>query len=210
MARTLDELEVINKLLGGHKVVIDGLKQILRSRPKASVALRIADLGCGGGDMLRILARWGRKNNVPIELTGIDANAFIIEYAREKSSAFPEIQYQQADIFSDAFGRQKYDVVLCSLFCHHFTDEQLMAMFRRLKKQSSFVLINDLHRHWFAYHSIKWLTYMLSHSPLIRNDAPLSVARAFRRRELSDILLRAGIADYQMKWMWAFRYQVIF
>ena len=71
------------------------------------------------------------------------------------------------------------------------------------------VVINDLHRHWLAYHSIKWLTRLLGGSYLVRHDAPLSVARAFRRADWVALLARAGITQYELRWRWAFRWQVI-
>ncbi|MDQ2657524.1 MAG: SAM-dependent methyltransferase, partial [Bacteroidota bacterium] len=66
-----------------------------------------------------------------------------------------------------------------------------------------------IHRHWLAYYSIKWLTRMFSKSAMVRHDAPLSVHRAFRKSELEEILRRAGLVDYKIKWRWAFRWQVI-
>jgi 2-polyprenyl-3-methyl-5-hydroxy-6-metoxy-1,4-benzoquinol methylase len=211
MARTLDELETINTLLGGYNVVTDAIKHIIKKHKLQGKPLEIADLGCGGGDMLRVLARWGRKNKLQLNLTGIDANNFIVEYAGAKSAGFPEVNYRVQDIFSNEFSEKQYDIILCSLFCHHFTDEQLIDLFSRIKKQARVgVIINDLHRHWFAYYAIKYLTQVLSRSTLIRNDAPLSVARAFKRDEMAGLLQRAGIDQYHLKWMWAFRWQVIF
>jgi SAM-dependent methyltransferase len=212
MARTLDELEIINKRLGGHTVVLDGLKRILNKKPVIdNTVLSIADLGCGGGDMLRIVARWARKRGIKVQLTGVDANEFIVRYAADKSVDYPEISYICKDIFSEEFSLTHYDIVMCSLFCHHFEDGQLARLFSQLHKQArKGVLINDLHRHWFAYYSIKYITRVFSGSPLIRNDAPLSVARAFSRKDMQHILKDAGIRHYTLRWMWAWRWQVIF
>ena len=99
----------------------------------------------------------------------------------------------------------------CSLFCHHFTDDELVTLLRQWRAQAQVaVIINDLHRHWLAYHSIKWLTRLLGGSYLVRHDAPLSVARAFRRKDWVALLARAGITRYELRWRWAFRWQVIF
>jgi hypothetical protein len=70
-------------------------------------------------------------------------------------------------------------------------------------------IINDIHRHWLAYYSIKLLTRIFSRSMMVRFDAPLSVLRAFRKKELEVILRNAGISNFKIKWMWAFRWQVI-
>ena len=210
LRQNLDELETINTWLGGYQPVLDALARLRPRFPKGR-PLRVADLGSGGGDTLRHVARWGRKNGVALELTGIDANAFMLDYAAAKSRAYAEISYQQVDIFSPEFQNQPYDVLTCSLFCHHFTDEELVTLLRQWQQQAQIaVVINDLHRHWLAYHSIKWLTRLLGGSYLVRHDAPMSVARAFRRQEWGELLARAGIKKYELRWRWAFRWQVIF
>jgi hypothetical protein len=83
-------------------------------------------------------------------------------------------------------------------------------MFRQLHRQAGIaVIINDLHRHWLAYHSIKLLTRFFSDSYLVKNDAPLSVWRAFQRNELKRLVEEAGIDRYSLRWMWAFRWQLL-
>ena len=209
LRQNLDELETINTWLGGYQPVLNALQR-LKSQFPAGRPLRLADLGSGGGDTLRHVARWASKNGVAAELTGIDANAFMLEYASAKSREYPEISYRQFDIFSPEFQAQPFDVLTCSLFCHHFTDEELVTLLRQWQQQAGVaVVINDLHRHWLAYHSIKWLTRLLGGSYLVRHDAPLSVARAFRRKDWVALLARAGITRYELRWRWAFRWQVI-
>ncbi|TGE10600.1 methyltransferase domain-containing protein [Hymenobacter fodinae] len=209
LRRNLDELETINTWLGGYAPILDALER-LRPHFPTGRPLRLADLGSGGGDTLRQIARWARQHQVPVELTGIDANAFMLDYATSKSTAYPEITYQQADIFSPDFQQQPYDILTASLFCHHFSSAQLVAMLPRWQQQAQLaVVINDLHRHPLAYYSIRWLTRLFRGSYLVQHDAPLSVARAFSRLEWQQILAAAGIARYTLRWRWAFRWQVI-
>ncbi len=210
LRKNLEELEVINHWLGGHNVVLDALDQLTTSGHTFSQPLRIADIGCGGGDMLRKIAQWATRKGVPLSLTGIDANDFMVQYARQRCHAFPEIAIEQHDVFSEEFRQEQYDVVVCSLFCHHFTDAQLVQMFRQLYAQANLaVIVNDLHRHWFAYYSIKYITALFSGSSLVRNDAPLSVWRAFKRHELQKLVNQAQISRYKLRWMWAFRWQLL-
>jgi 2-polyprenyl-3-methyl-5-hydroxy-6-metoxy-1,4-benzoquinol methylase len=210
LRQNLDELETINTWLGGYQPVLTALRR-LRPQFPAGRPLRVADLGSGGGDTLRHIARWARKNSISVALTGIDANAFMLEYATAKSAEYPEISYRQFDIFSPEFQVQPYDVLTCSLFCHHFADEELVTLLRQWQAQAQVaVVINDLHRHGLAYYSIKWLTQLLGGSYLVQHDAPLSVARAFRRKDWVALLARAGITRYSLRWCWAFRWQVVF
>ncbi|NVO83528.1 methyltransferase domain-containing protein [Hymenobacter terrestris] len=209
LRQNLDELETVNTWLGGYAPVLDALAR-LRPRFPADRPLRIADLGSGGGDTLRQIARWARRHQVPVELVGIDANAFMLDYAAAKAQAYPEISFQQADIFAPDFASQSFDILTASLFCHHFSDAQLVQMLAQWHRQAGLaVIINDLHRHPLAYHSIRWLTRLLGGSRLVQHDAPLSVARAFTRPELEALLAAAGIQNYTLRWRWAFRWQLV-
>jgi 2-polyprenyl-3-methyl-5-hydroxy-6-metoxy-1,4-benzoquinol methylase len=208
LRRNLDELEVINHWLGGHKVVLDALNKLVARQQNQP--LRIADIGCGGGDTLKSIARWARRRQIAVELTGVDANDFMVQYARHRCAAYPEIEIEQQDVFSEEFARQPYDIVVCSLFCHHFTNVQLVQMLRQLYSQAQLaVIVNDLHRHWLAYYAIKYITAAFSRSHLVKNDAPLSVWRAFRRKELQQLVEQTGVPTYSLRWMWAFRWQLL-
>jgi len=96
------------------------------------------------------------------------------------------------------------------LFTHHFDDDQWILLIRKMVYAAKkAVIINDLHRHWFAYHAIGVLTAMFSRSPMVKHDSRISVLRSFKRNELENLILRAGFTHFTIKWMWAFRWQVI-
>ncbi|MEO0898260.1 MAG: methyltransferase domain-containing protein [Bacteroidota bacterium] len=210
--QTLRELEIINRLLGGNYVTIRGLSHLVKGIPASNKGpIRIADLGCGGGDMLVLVAKWARRNNINVELIGIDANPHIVQYAEENTADYPEISYLALDIFSEEYAQMQFDIVITSLFTHHFTKDQLVSLTHMIKEQSSYGFVNnDLHRHWLAFYSIKLLTRFFSKSEMVQYDAPLSVLRGFRRKEWREILEEAGVQSYSLKWMWAFRWQIIF
>lgn len=202
--QTLRELEFINRTLGGNAVTIDGVQQLVSESKKTSI--RVLDLGCGGGDMLRLLR--GRLK-VKTTCKGIDANPHIVEYARLHNSE-PDISFETANILSDEFKQETCDVAIATLFFHHFSDDQLVRIFSQLKQQAQVgIVINDLHRHPLAYYSIRLLIRLFSKSSMVKFDAPLSVLRGFSRKELESILERAGINNYLLKWKWAFRWQII-
>ncbi len=214
LRQNLQELEFINHWLGGHEVVRNALNQVAAAAFPGSFSgnrLKIADLGSGGGDTLKMVARWARQKKLIVELVGIDANAFMVNYGTQHCQQYPEISFRQADVFSAEFAEQEFDIVICSLFLHHFTDQSLIELCARLKNQVRLaVVINDLHRHALAYYSIKGLTRLFSRSYLVKNDAPLSVKRAFRKADWQHILQKAEVKVYQLRWRWAFRWQLVF
>ncbi len=204
--QTLRELDFINHWLGGNVVTLNGLKKLL-AKTDQKKEISIVDLGCGSGEMLRLIAKQNDRN---VKLLGIDANPNITSFAQNHSSLYNNIRFEALDIFSGEFQQRKFDVVLATLFFHHFDDEQLITFFKQLKNQVSIgIVINDIHRHPIAYHSIQLLTKFFSKSSMVKFDAPLSVLRAFKKEELINILKKAGIENYSLKWRWAFRWQII-
>ena len=209
MDRTLLEIEKINKLLGGNNVTINGIDKLLKKTPKQKM-IHIADLGCGGGDMSRLIQSLGFRRKIVMKITGIDANPHIIDFCNRRFSTQNSLRYECLNILSEEFKQKHFDIITATLFVHHFTDEALISMLKSMKRQATTgIVINDLHRHWFAYHAIKLLTRLFSNSEMVRHDAPVSVRRAFTKRELMHILHAAGIKKFEIKWRWAFRWQII-
>jgi 2-polyprenyl-3-methyl-5-hydroxy-6-metoxy-1,4-benzoquinol methylase len=207
--QSLRELEFINRWLGGNAVTLNAISRLFRDLPHDRT-YRIADVGCGGGDMAKHIHNWAKRNKFQFEIIGIDANPNAIAFARANVKQIPQITFQSFNIFSREFQESQYDVVIGTLFYHHFTKEQLIAFFKAFKHQVTIgFIINDIHRHPLAFHSIKILTQWFSKSDMVKNDAPLSVRRAFSKAELKEILDKAGYTKYTIRWKWAFRWEVI-
>ena len=204
--QALEELETVNKLLGGFNVTLSALDKL-----KLDTKLKVVmDVGSGGGDVLRKIWMWGKRNNKNLRLIGVDRNPIMTSFASAKANHLGNLQFITNDIFDDALLIMKPDVVISSLFCHHFDNEDLIHLVKRMVALcSSAVIINDLHRNWLAYHSIKIITALFSKTPLVKYDAPLSVARSLTRKEWMWILEKAGVTNYTIKWMWAWRWQII-
>ncbi|UII28099.1 methyltransferase domain-containing protein [Fulvivirga maritima] len=208
--QTLKELEVINKWLGGNYVTTNGLSKLVSRQELSSSPLVILDLGCGSGDMLKRMANWGRKRNIKLQLIGIDANPNIIEWAKNNSKDYEEISFKCLNIFSEDFKNIPCDIITSTLFTHHFTDEELIILLKQFKEQAKMgLVINDLHRHWFAFYSIKILTSVFSKSPMVKYDAALSVLRSFRKKDIQKVLTESGCKQYSLRWLWAFRWQLV-
>jgi len=201
---TLDKLEIINRFLGGNSVTINGLKNLLKNQSK-NKTITIVDLGCGNGDILRDVAKFGRKNNYSFNLIGIDANLAAIEYAKELSKEYSELSFKTLDILSEDFKKQSYDVVLCTLFLHHFKNEELISFLKTTTNKATIgVVVNDLHRHKLAYYLFKLIGFFIKNK-MVRQDGLTSVLRAFRREDLENIAKEIKV-HFSIQWKWAFRY----
>lgn len=204
--QNLRELETINKLLGGHLATRIGLEKLLRDKTREYT---IADFGCGGGDTLRFVYHWAQKNGLKLKLIGFDLLDDAISFSKEYTPESFGIEYRQAN-FYDIDSSEQFDVVISSLFTHHLYDDDLKSVLLKKRQQSRIgFIINDLHRHPLAYHSIKWLTAFLSKSHLVKNDAPLSVLKGFKSKEWAIILNECGIQNFNIQWIWAFRHLII-
>lgn len=201
---TLDKLENINRWLGGNKVTLNGLKTILKNYSKTE-EITIIDIGCGHGDILRDIAKFGRKYKYKFKLIGIDANPTAIEYANELSVNYPELSFKTEDIFSEDFKNRKVDIIIATLFLHHFKEEELTSFLKQSLKQTNIgIVVNDLHRHRLAYYLFLLLSIFIKNKMIIE-DGLTSVLRGFKRKDLELLSKKINVKP-QISWKWAFRF----
>jgi 2-polyprenyl-3-methyl-5-hydroxy-6-metoxy-1,4-benzoquinol methylase len=200
------ELNTINTLLGGHSITIKGVQALLND--KDTIAPIICEIGCGGGDNLHAIASFFKKKHKWVKLIGVDIKKECIATATE-SFTDTTATWLCKD-YTKATFLQQPDIIFSSLFCHHFNNEQLVQQLQWMRQNcTKGFFINDLHRHPLAYYSIKFITQLFSKSYLVKNDAPISVLRGFTKKEWEALLWQAGITNYSIKWMWAFRHLII-
>ncbi len=204
---TLDTLAKINKWLGGNAVVLSGLKTMLKHQSKENT-ITIVDLGCGGGDMLRLIADYGRKHGYFFKLIGIDANSYTIAHAKQRSQKYSEISFLTQNIFSEDYKKMSCDIVIATLFLHHFKENDIVSFLQIALKQSRIgILINDLHRHRLAYYLFKLITLGVTNK-MIKQDGITSILRGFKRKDLINISKKMKVTSH-ITWRWAFRFQCI-
>lgn len=204
--RNMQELNFINTWLGGHNITLQGFQKLLSHKKE----LTVCEIGCGGGDNLVAIKKWCDKKNISVRCIGIDIKKECIEFAKQKALLKYCTQWITSD-YKEVRFEIKPDIIFSSLFCHHFTDEELIMQVKWMKENSGVgFFINDLHRNIIAYHSISILTKLFSNSYLVKNDAPLSVAKGMIKKEWKNIFHKAGINSFQIQWKWAFRYLIIF
>ncbi len=209
LKENLNEIAKINQLLGGNQLTLQGFKKLIATVPKKN-KIKIVDIGCGNGDMLRIIADYGIKNDYDFELLGIDANNFAINYARELSIQYSNISYSCENIFNEVFNEFKYDILLCTLTLHHFKYNEIIELMTVFNKNSKIgIIINDLHRSAISYRLFQILGIVFKLSSMSREDGLTSILRGFKKEELVNYSQEINLKDYTIQWKWAFRYQWI-
>jgi len=206
--QNMQELNVINHRLGGHAITVKGVQQLLQHKNELfKNPISIMEIGCGGGDNLRVIKAWAFKKGIAVHLTGIDINAACIAYAAGQPQN-KDIHFVCADYKEIQF-TEKPHLIFSSLFCHHFNDDEIVWMLQWMQQNSTTgFFINDLHRHPLAYYSIKMLTQTFSKSHLVKNDAPLSVLRGFVKKDWEKLFQKANVQPYAYRWQWAFRWLI--
>jgi len=205
--RNLDELATINKTLGGYKSTFAGLKKLVTNPNKT---IHVLDIGCGGGDTIAAVYKWGKAKGWKLQFTGLDLSPTAIDHAKQTCAHIEDVAFIQASF--EELGKDYdnyFDIAMCSLFTHHFyppqLDELLMVM-QRVSKMG--FTINDLERNVLAWLGIRILTGLFSKSYLVKHDAPMSVQRGFTKQEWTTLLERNGIDRFDVRWNWAFRHTI--
>ncbi|SHM72580.1 methyltransferase domain-containing protein [Flavobacterium xinjiangense] len=205
----LDKIAKINQLLGGNQLTLRGVQQLIGNISKTT-AITIVDVGCGNGDMLRTLSDYGLKNNLNLQLIGIDANNFTVNHAQQLSQNYPNIRYQCEDIFDKSFNELKYDIVLCTLTLHHFKDNEIIHLLNVFNANSNIgIVINDLQRSAISYRLFQALCFVFRLNDMSREDGLISILRGFKKVELINFSEKLKFSNYKIQWEWAFRYQWI-
>lgn len=205
----LDKIAKINQLLGGNQLTLRGVQNLIATIPNKT-EITIVDVGCGNGDMLRTLSKYGLKHQLNFKLIGIDANAFTINHARKLSINYPNISYRCEDIFGTDFAELKCDIVLCTLTLHHFKDDEIMTLITVFYANCSIgMVINDLHRSIISYRLFQILCFVFRLNSMSREDGLVSILRGFKKNELVNFSKKLNLKNYKIQWEWAFRYQWI-
>jgi len=173
-----------------------------RERP-----LRVLDLACGGGDVLIGCARRLLSLGLSVELHGIDRSETAIHAAAQlaRRAKLGAVRFTRLDVLREELPVD-YDVVMSTLFLHHLAEHEALQLLQRMAAAARrAVLIDDLLRSRSAY-GLAWIACrVLTRSPIVRLDGPLSVRAAFTLEELRGLFDRAGLAAAKFQRHWPAR-----
>ena len=213
---SLDEIEHRAALVGLRRV--NGISRsaailwpsILRlARKESSQRLRILDIACGGGDVTVAIAARAAAAGISMQVDGCDISPVAIQMAREAASQSKlpsSTHFFQSDILNDDIS-DSYDIVMCSLFLHHLSELDSCRLLNRMVDLArTLILVNDLRRTRLGY-ALAWMgCRLLSRSPIVHVDGPMSVRGAYSVGEVLDLAETCGLHGATMTTRWPQRF----
>lgn len=181
----LADIEFANRMLGGITPV---LREVRRCAARS-----LLDVCCGSGDVARACAYDARRRGVQLRVTVLDRSDQMLAIARSRAPAGAALTFVAGDAMALPFADGAFDVVTCTLALHHFEPEPARALLRELRRVARVMpVLCDLRRSAPAYVATLLWSRLFSRNRLTRHDAPLSVRRAYTRREARALAVAAG------------------
>jgi ubiquinone/menaquinone biosynthesis C-methylase UbiE len=200
----IGELQLVNRWMGDAHSLRATLFPEIEAQGLSNFS--ILDVGAGSGELLRVTANWARQTNRRVTAVGLELNERSAESINEESEQFDEISSVRGNALELPFTDNRFDYVICSLFTHHFVDEQVVQILRemsRVARRRIFVI--DLNRHPIAYLLYTTLGKLVLHNRLLRHDGALSILRSFKADELLALGHQAGLQDVSVERRFPYR-----
>lgn len=181
---SLRDLARVNRYLGGYSV----LGKLLGGVVQAGESFSLLDIGAASGDMGAAL----RRRYPRAQVTSLD---YIDDHLAQ--AAYPKLV---ADAFRLPFQPASFDFVFSSLFLHHFTNDQVVELFRSFRSVARrAVLAVDLERGPLAYHFLPRTRWLFGWHDITIGDGQISVAAAWKKNELLALAGRAGLSGARVR-----------
>ncbi len=184
----LKSLRGLNYYFGSYRIVAHFLRPWIRQGDQ----LRVLDLATGSADIPRLVVDHARTVGAQVQIVAVDFQPATLEMARRLNANYPEIVCEEADVLSYE-SAERFDIVICSLALHHFSEEDAVRLLRRCRELSrGFVLVSDLRRGLLAKVGVFLLTALIYRDRMTHEDGRISAARAFSFQEMQELAKRAG------------------
>lgn len=185
LEQNLADIEFANRWLGG-------IAPIRRAVRRAG-ARTILDVGSGSGDVPHALVRDGRRRGLEVRVTCLDRSDAMIAIARRRTGGDSALTFVRGDGERLPFGDAAFDVVTCTLALHHFEPPAARELLREMRRVARITpIVGDLRRSYAAFAGTWLYAYLTTRNRLTRNDAPLSVRRAYLPAEALALAREAG------------------
>jgi 2-polyprenyl-3-methyl-5-hydroxy-6-metoxy-1,4-benzoquinol methylase len=203
--RALRGLGRINRVSRSAAILWPRIAKLARDREGGLV--RVLDLASGGGDVPIALARRADRAGFDVRIDGCDLSTEAVRFARQQAKQCgAAVEFFPLDVLRQPIPRG-YDIATCSLFLHHLDENDAIALLRKMAEAAGrLVLVNDLVRSRLGY-LLAWVgCRLLSGSPVVRYDGPVSVKAAFTATEVLALAEQAGLRGAMVTRHWPQRF----
>jgi 2-polyprenyl-3-methyl-5-hydroxy-6-metoxy-1,4-benzoquinol methylase len=190
LRKSLSYIRWINRLLGYTRATISHLDRFSRHW-KAGEIIRILDVATGSADIPRAILHWANKKGFEVRIVGVDLHPGT---ASEAAASIDDSRFAvfQADALKLPFADDSFDYAITNMFLHHLDDDQIVSVLKNMSQVARRgIVAADLIRNRRAYFWIKLFTLLAN--PMVKHDAPVSVAQAFTRPEVLSLRDQAGV-----------------
>ena len=158
--------------------------------------------------MLFDVARRAGRHGVEVDLCGCDVSAVALDRARARAEGLKATRFMVLDVLREEMPGP-YDVVCSSLFLHHLSREEAVALLRAMASASGrLLLVQDLRRSRLGY-VFAWLGLrVLTTSDVARFDGPVSVRAAYTLEEARGLAADAGLEGAAVRGCWPQRFAI--
>ena len=184
LERTYQQFSAINRLVSGWPRVY---RRWIRPRLDTHRPTTLLDIGFGGGDITRALARWAARDGLLLRTTAIDPDERALRHVRGRPDA--GVRFEQASSADLVARGERYDLVISNHLLHHLDAPGLAALLadsQALARQ--LVIHNDLSRGRAGYGFYALATLPFARRSFIHQDGLLSIRRSYRRPELEAVV----------------------
>lgn len=183
---TYRQFAAVNRLLGGWRSIYK--KQIKPALTEAGDNASLLDIGCGGGDILRLIHHFTMKDEMNVQFTGIDPDERAIEFTNQKG--WPDnIEIKQAHSGDLVRESNQFTVVISNHLMHHLTETELGNLCSDSESLAAkLVLFSDIERSDIAYTFFRTFAPVFFRNSFITQDGLISIRRSYRRDELFEAL----------------------
>jgi 2-polyprenyl-3-methyl-5-hydroxy-6-metoxy-1,4-benzoquinol methylase len=159
---------------------------------------RVLDVGTGGADVPVALVRWARERGARVSVVAVDVQPEVLACASPAAQRLGEVRLVAADALRLPTRPAGVDLALCSLTLHHLPEPAVVALLRLMAEVARLgFVVSDLRRSRGAWLAAWLATRLISRNRITRHDGPLSVRRAYTRRELAALSAKAGLSQVQ-------------
>jgi 2-polyprenyl-3-methyl-5-hydroxy-6-metoxy-1,4-benzoquinol methylase len=207
--QALDAIARINLVSASALILWPPIRALCKERLRAgdNRPVRVLDVATGAGDVPLRMWRRAKRKGLSLEVAGCDVSPVAIEHARRLAAQREAaVEFFQLDVLASPIP-DGYDVLTCSLFLHHLSEEQAVVVLGKVRAAAGrLVLVNDLSRSRLGWWAAFVGTRLLSRSPMVHTDGLLSVEGAFTPQEALAVAHKAGWDGATAERKFPFRY----